>query len=63
MTGGAQQELGHLGEDPEAVAEALGLLVDDGLEGLVVNGRPSLLPPLLARIAARQQNEWKKSLR
>ena len=62
LAGGAQQEFGHLWQDPEAVAESLGLLVDDGLDRLVVDGPPSLLPPPLAGLAACQQDEQKKSL-
>ena len=63
LTGRAKQELCNFWEDPEAVAEALGLLVDDGLDRLVVNGHPSLLLPPLAGLAACQQDEQKESLR
>ena len=52
LTGGAQQEFGHLWEDPEAIAESLGLLVDNRLDRLVINRPPSLLPPPLTGLAA-----------
>ena len=48
-----EKRVKNLWDDPETVAESLGLLVDDGLDGLVVDGAPSLIPsPLLTRIEA-----------